>query len=24
VELTVSKNRADHFSITYDAPNDML
>ena len=24
VELTVSKNRADHFSITYDAPNDLL
>ncbi len=24
VELTVSRNRADHFSITYDAPNDML
>ncbi|MBC7703331.1 MAG: GntR family transcriptional regulator [Rhodoferax sp.] len=23
VELTVSKNRADHFSITYDAPNDL-
>jgi len=24
VELTVSKNRADQFSITYDAPNDLL
>ncbi len=24
VELTVSRNRADLFSITYDAPNDML
>ncbi len=24
VELTISRNRADHFSITYDAPNDML
>ena len=24
VELTVSRNRADHFSITFDAPNDML
>ena len=24
VELTVSKNRADYFSITYDAPNDLL
>ena len=24
VELTVSKNRADLFSITYDAPNDLL
>lgn len=24
VELTVSKNRADEFSITYDAPNDLL
>lgn len=24
VELTVSRNRADRFSITYDAPNDML
>ena len=24
VELTVSKNRGDQFSITYDAPNDLL
>ena len=24
VELTVSRNRADHFSIAFDAPNDML
>jgi len=24
VELTVAKNRGDEFSITYDAPNDML
>lgn len=24
VELTVSKNRADEFSISYDAPNDLL
>ena len=24
VELTVSRNRADLFSITYNAPNDML
>ena len=23
VELTVSKNRGDQFSITYDAPNDL-
>ena len=24
VELTISKNRGDEFSITYDAPNDLL